>query len=84
MWEDHRRFMKSHIADVKQVGGREAGTITAAAFLSHFVGDTPWAHLDIAGVANTDRGEAGQPRGATGFGVRALVQLLRGWKKVSL
>jgi leucyl aminopeptidase len=84
LWDDHRRFMKSHIADIKQVGGREAGTITAAAFLSHFVGDTPWAHLDIAGVANTDRAEAGQPRGATGFGVRALVQVLKDWKKVSL
>ncbi len=82
LWEDHRKFIKSHIADVKQVGGREAGTITAAAFLSHFVGDTPWAHLDIAGVANTDQASSGQPRGATGFGVRALIELLQNWKKL--
>ena len=82
LWEDHRKFIKSHIADVKQVGGREAGTITAAAFLSHFVEDTPWAHLDIAGVANTDQASSGQPRGATGFGVRALIELLQSWKKL--
>lgn len=84
LWEEHRKFIKSHIADVKQVGGREAGTITAAAFLSHFVDDTPWAHLDIAGVANTDQASAGQPRGATGFGVRALIEMLQNWKKLSL
>ncbi|MDX1648413.1 MAG: leucyl aminopeptidase [Myxococcota bacterium] len=84
LWDAHREFMKSQIADVKQTGGREAGTITAAAFLSHFVGETPWAHLDIAPVANTDTPRPGQPRGATGFGVRSLVELLRSLRRARL
>jgi len=78
LWDVHRDHMRSHIADVKQTGGRHAGTTTAAAFLSHFVEETPWAHLDIASTANTDQPNALQPRGATGFGVRALVETLRG------
>jgi leucyl aminopeptidase len=78
LWDVHREHMRSRIADVRQTGGREGGTITAAAFLSHFVGDVPWAHLDIASVADTDAATALQPRGATGFGVRTLVELLRG------
>jgi len=78
LWDVHREHMRSHVADVKQTGGRSAGTITAAAFLSHFVEDTPWAHLDIASTANTDQASPLQPRGATGFGVRALVEMLRG------
>lgn len=84
LWDVHREFMKSSIADVKQTGGREAGTITAAAFLSHFVGDTPWAHLDIASVSDTDTPRPGQPKGATGFGVRSLVELLRGMRQMRL
>ncbi len=84
LWDVHRKHMKSHIADVRQVGGREASSITAAAFLSHFVGETPWAHLDIAGTANTERVSAGQPKGATGFGVRALVELARNFRDLSL
>jgi leucyl aminopeptidase len=84
LWDVHRKHMKSHIADVRQVGGREASSITAAAFLSHFVGDTPWAHLDIAGTANTDSASAGQPKGATGFGVRALVRLAQDFRELSL
>jgi leucyl aminopeptidase len=71
--------MKSRIADLKQNGGRDAGTTTAAAFLSHFVGETPWIHLDIASVADTERATPLQPPGATGFGVRSLVQLLQSW-----
>jgi leucyl aminopeptidase len=84
LWDVHREFMKSQVADVKQTGGREAGTITAAAFLAHFAGDTPWAHLDIASMAETDTPRPGQPKGATGFGVRSLVELLRGLPKARL
>ena len=51
--DGHKREIKSEVADIKNSGGRNAGASTAAAFLSHFVGDTPWAHLDIAGTAWT-------------------------------
>ncbi len=80
LWEEHKKQIQSHIADIKNTGGREAGTITAAAFLSHFVGETPWAHLDIAATAWS--GESGPTgvKGATGFGVRLLIELLRGWR----
>ena len=54
--------------------------ITAGAFLSHFVGDTPWAHLDIAGTAWTTREQPYCVKGATGFGVRLLLELLGDWK----
>jgi leucyl aminopeptidase len=84
LWEVHREFMRGHVADLKQTGGRDGGTITASAFLSNFVGDTPWLHLDIASVANTERSSALQPLGATGFGVRSLLELLRGWSRVKL
>lgn len=85
LWDVHREHMRGKIADVRQVAGREAGTITAAAFLWHFAGDDiPWAHLDIAPTANTDRPGPMQPFGATGFGVRTLVELLRDWRNVKL
>jgi len=77
LWDVHREHMRGKLADVKQTGGREGGTITAAAFLSHFVGDTPWAHWDIASTADTEQTSPTQVPGATGFGVRALVELLR-------
>jgi leucyl aminopeptidase len=84
LWDVHREFMRGQVADLKQTGGRDGGTITASAFLSHFVGETPWLHLDIAPVADTDKGSALQPVGATGFGVRSLLELLRGWSSVKL
>lgn len=72
--DDYNRQIKSDIADLKNTGGRAAGSITAAKFLQAFVGDTPWAHIDIAGVMNAggDRGE--WTKGATGIPVRTLVQ----------
>jgi leucyl aminopeptidase len=84
LWEVHREHLRSRVADVKQTGGREAGTITAAAFLSHFVEETPWAHLDIASTADTDRSSPLQPAGATGFGVRTLCEILRNWGRVKV
>ena len=84
LWDVHREFMKGSVGDLKQTGGRDGGTITAAAFLSHFVGDTPWIHLDIAPVADTEKSSALQPSGATGFGVRSLVELLRGFSSLKL
>ena len=70
--------INSAIADMKNVGkGREAGSITAAALLERFVNDTPWAHLDIAGMAWMKRGDSPTvPKGASGFGVRLLDKLV--------
>ena len=70
--------LKSRIADLKNVGGREAGSITAAQFLKRFVkDDVPWIHLDIAGTASTKAATDFAPAGATGWGVRALDRLVR-------
>ncbi len=75
--EGYARALKSRIADVKNIGGRPAGSITAAEFLQRFVKkDTPWIHLDIAGVASTDEATTLSPKGATGWGVRALDRLV--------
>ncbi len=81
VWDEHREHMRSQIADLKNVGGRDAGSSTAAAFLSKFVGDTAWAHLDIAGTAWTSKGEPHQPYGATGVGVRLLAELIDNWPR---
>ncbi|HNO12500.1 MAG TPA: leucyl aminopeptidase, partial [bacterium] len=68
------------IADIKNTGGRPGGASTAAAFLKHFVGNTPWAHLDIAGTANSEEELPYTDRiSATGFGVRLTVEMLRHW-----
>ncbi len=76
LWEEYFDQIKSDVADIKNVGGRGAGTITAAAFLRKFVDDTPWAHLDIASTAWADEPRPYTPKGATGVGVRLLVQFL--------
>lgn len=74
--ESYDKLINSDVADVKNVGGRHAGSITAAQFLNRFVKDTPWAHLDIAGMAWTDKDSPTVPKGATGFGVRLLDRLV--------
>ncbi len=74
--ENYNKIMNSDIADVKNAAGRDAGSITAAQFLQRFVKDTAWAHLDIAGVAWTEKDIALCPKGATGFGVRLLNQFV--------
>ena len=72
------KLIKSRIADVANVGGRAAGSVTAAQFLQRFVKEgTPWAHLDIAGVAYVSKDGELAPKGATGWGVRALDRLIR-------
>ncbi|HXU59476.1 MAG TPA: leucyl aminopeptidase, partial [Verrucomicrobiae bacterium] len=64
--------INSDAADMKNVGGRNGGSITAAQFIQRFIKDTPWAHLDIAGVAWSDKDAPAIPKGATAFGVRLL------------
>lgn len=76
--KDYDRLLDSKYADMKNIGGRAAGSITAAQFLQRFVGDTPWAHLDIAGTAWRDGShDPRHPAWATGFGVRLLNQWVK-------
>lgn len=74
--EEYEDDIKSSIADIRNIGGGYAGTISAALFLRHFVGKTKWAHLDIAGPAWTDRALPYLPKGGTGFGIRTLLAYL--------
>jgi leucyl aminopeptidase len=77
--EEYDELVKGKYGDLDNAPeGRKAGTITGATFLSHFVGDTPWAHLDIAGSA-WDLGRAYASKGASGYGVRLLVDLARSY-----
>jgi leucyl aminopeptidase len=70
--EAYDRMLKSEIADMKNIGGRPGGSITAAQFLQRFVDGCPWAHLDIAGTAWSGKDKPTVPKGATAFGVRLL------------
>jgi leucyl aminopeptidase len=76
LWDDYRDLNKSEIADVKNSGGRAAGSISAGWFLREFVDGFPWAHLDIAGTAYTDREDAAMVKGPTGHGVRLFSEFL--------
>ena len=77
LWDEYAAQIKSEIADVKNLGGRPAGTITAAAFLHKFADGLNWAHLDIAGTAWEEKGEPWVAKGASGFGVRLLMRFLQ-------
>jgi leucyl aminopeptidase len=76
LWDDYRDLMKSDIADVKNSGGRPAGSISAGWFLREFVDGFPWAHLDIAGTAYTDRDDPSRVKGPTGIGVRLFTEFI--------
>lgn len=76
MDDEYGKAIRSDIADIRNVGDRWGGAITAAKFLQEFVEDTPWVHLDIAGMDIDHDGRPFSCKGATGFGVRTLVQLL--------
>ncbi|NOJ26458.1 MAG: leucyl aminopeptidase [Nitrososphaera sp.] len=79
LYDEFHEQIKSTYADIKNIGGRPGGAITAAAFLSNFVNSTPWVHMDIAGTAWTQDGtfeKSYNPKGATGFGIRTLVKML--------
>ncbi|MEE9245850.1 MAG: leucyl aminopeptidase [Gemmatimonadota bacterium] len=78
LWEEYREQLKSDIADIKNTGGRPAGTITAGMFLREFVGSIPWAHLDIAGTAWANEAGPYQPKGPTGVGVRLFTEWVIG------
>ena len=74
--EAYDKQLKSDIADMKHVGGRPGGAITAAQFLQRFVNGKPWAHLDIAGMAWSSKDSSTVPKGATAYGVRLLDKLV--------
>jgi leucyl aminopeptidase len=76
MGEGYDKGLRSEIADMKNIGGRPGGSITAAQFLKRFVGELPWAHLDIAGVAWSSKDQPCVPKGASAFGVRLLDRLV--------
>ncbi|MGB6837072.1 MAG: leucyl aminopeptidase [Dehalococcoidia bacterium] len=75
MYEEYKEQIKSDVADMKNTGGRNAGSITAAFLLKEFVEDTPWVHLDMAGVDNYDKEKGVMVKGASGIPVRTLVRL---------
>lgn len=69
----------SEVADLKNLAGKWAGTVTAAVFLAEWVGDTPWVHVDMAGTMRSDADEAWRVKGATGYGARLLARVARDW-----
>jgi leucyl aminopeptidase len=76
LWDEYGEVMKSDIADLKNAGSRDGGSITAGWFLKQFVGKTRWAHLDIAGTAWSSKARQYCPKGASGVGVRLLIEYL--------
>ena len=75
LFDDYREQLRSEIADLANIGGRPAGSITAAIFLKEFTGGLPWAHLDIAWTAWAEEAQPWQPKGPTGVAVRTLAEL---------
>jgi len=80
MFDEYEKLIKSDVADVKNVGGRWAGPITAAWFLRKFIGNYKWVHLDIAGTAILEENLDYMPKGGSGVGVRLLTEFLKTWK----
>lgn len=78
LFEEYKEQLKSDVADLRNIGGRGAGTITAGLFLQHFAGDTPWVHLDVAGTAYSETDLVVIPKGPTGTPVRTFVEFVRG------
>ncbi len=79
--DDYRELIKSQIADIKNTGGRYGGAITAAMFLKEFAEDTPWIHLDIAGVAWSDEAKPWIAAGPSGVAVRSIVEWVRSYAR---
>jgi leucyl aminopeptidase len=76
--DEYREGLRSEVADLRNTGPRPGGAITAGLFIREFAGDTPWVHLDIAGVAFTDKDLAYAPKGGVGFGARTLIEYVLG------
>lgn len=82
--EEYAKQIESKVADIKNTGGKSAGTITAAAYLEKFVGDIPWAHFDIAGTAWDFTEKTYIPKGPSGTGTRTLIEFIRRWENGQL
>jgi len=80
LWDEYFDYLKSDVADFKNVGARAAGAIIGGIFLSKFVEKIPWVHLDIAGPASIEKDRPYVPKGGTGVGVRLVIQMLRDWR----
>ncbi len=80
LWDEFYDIIKGHHSDIMNAGSGYGGTITAAMFLKEFVPNKPWVHLDIAGTAWVDSDKPYNSRGATGVGVRLVLELLKNWK----
>ncbi len=74
--KEYRKLLDSHVADMRNIGGPMAGTITASLFLDEFTSDVPWAHIDMAGTMKMDGDEGWLAKGATGYGTRLLIDLV--------
>ncbi|MBE2222315.1 MAG: leucyl aminopeptidase [Anaerolineae bacterium] len=81
LWDDYQKAIESDVADMKNSGGRMGGVATSAIFLKQFADFDNWAHLDIAGMALTEKQQGYVTRGGTGFGARLLVEFLRHWSE---
>lgn len=81
LFTDYRKLLDSNVADMRNIGGPLAGATTAALFLKEFVGNTPWAHLDIAGPMEADGDDGWLNRGATAFGTRLLIDFVANFTK---
>ncbi len=79
--KSYRKLLDSNVADMRNIGGPHGGAITASLFLHEFVGDVPWAHLDIAGPMAVDADDGWLSKGATGFGTRLLIELATNFTK---
>ena len=80
LWDDYGEELKSYIADIKNLGGANAGAISAGKFLEHFT-DYPWIHLDIAGPAWKNNTSGYLSKGGTGYGVRLLYNFVKNYVK---
>ena len=76
LFDEYEDLIRSDVADMKNTGGRQAGSITAAKLLEKFVGDMNWIHLDIAGTSTASKNDGSNVKGATGHPVLSLVQLV--------
>lgn len=80
LYDEYKEYLKSDVADIKNTGGKTGSLVTAAYFLYEFAEKTPWVHLDIASTAWVEKDKPYMPKGASGIGVRLLLDLIKNWK----
>ena len=81
--KEYRKMLDSHVADMRNIGGPLAGTITASLFLNEFTDDVPWAHIDMAGTMKMDGDDGWLAKGATGYGARLMIDLVTNFTPLS-